>query len=65
MITCHCCGHHQIEEVLVDRLLGAGPRRVYRIRQGSYILVEVHTLDELAAELDRRGILMWPEDGCE
>lgn len=32
---------------------------------GVYVIAEAKSLDELAVELDERGILMWPADGCE
>ncbi len=48
---------------------GAGPRRCYRLIQrtgtGVYVVAESSSLDDLAAALDTRGILMWPSDGCE
>ena len=69
MIRCSCCGHYTVEEVFLDRGRGAGPRRIYRLKQdtdaGSYVITETATLDELAVELDQRGIQMWPEDSCE
>lgn len=64
MLTCSCCGQYQVEEILLDRMRGAGPRRVFRLKQGSYVIAEAATLDELAVELDARGVLMWPETGC-
>lgn len=65
MLTCSCCGKYTVEEILLDRMRGAGVRRIYRLKQGGYVLAEAATLDELAVELDTRGVLMWPEDGCE
>ncbi len=69
VLTCACCGRYQVEEVLLDRLRGAGPRRRYRLIQrtgtGVYVVAEASSLDDLAAVLDTRGILMWPDDGCE
>jgi hypothetical protein len=65
VIICSCCGRYWVQEVVVDRLDGTPARRTYRLRHGGYIIGEYRTLDELAVELDRRGILMWPEDGCE
>ncbi len=52
------------------RLRGAGTRRAYRLLQradhgGVYLVAAASSLDELAAVLDERGILMWPSDGCE
>lgn len=44
---------------------GAGTRRLFRLKRDGYVITEVPSLDELAAELDARGILMWPDDGCE
>ncbi len=67
MLTCACCGRYQVEEILTDR--GAGARRLYRLKQHAggrvYVVAEASSLDDLAAELDTRGILMWPDDGCE
>jgi hypothetical protein len=71
MVTCVCCGHYRVEEIALDRMRGFGPRRQWRLRQYRplvgdwYPLGDCATLDDLAVELDRRGILMWPESGCE
>lgn len=65
MLVCSCCGRHTVEQVTLDRLDGTPPRKTWRLRQGGYILGEFRSLDDLAAELDERGILMWPDDGCE
>lgn len=70
MLTCSCCGTYTVEEILLDRGRGAGQRRTFRLKQraphgGVYVIAEAKSLDELAVELDERGILMWPADGCE
>lgn len=65
MIRCVCCGKYTVEEIHLDRMRGAGPRQIFRLKQGAYVIAEAGSLDELAAELDARGILMWPDDGCE
>lgn len=71
MIRCVCCGRYQVEEIVLDRGRGAGRQRRYRLTQrtdtGVYIVAEAATLDDLVAELDERGILLWPaeDDGCE
>lgn len=70
MLTCVCCGQYRIEQVLLDRLRGAGPRLRYRLVRtvpgvGRYVIAETATLDELVPELDRRSILIEPADGCE
>lgn len=67
MIVCHCCRQYRIEEILLDRLDGAGERRWFRLLHLGYKIGDYRSLDELAEVLDSRGILMWPaeEDGCE
>lgn len=72
MIRCSCCLEYAVEEILRDDGRGAGIRRIYVLKHhvpnvGTYTITETASLDELAAVLDERGILMWPadEDGCE
>lgn len=66
MLTCSCCQEYRVEEVLLDRLDGAGQRRYYRLLRLGYKIEDYAGIDELAVELDARGILMWPsDDGCE
>lgn len=66
MIRCSCCGTYTVEEIALDLMRGAGPRRIYRLKQDGYVFAEAPDLDALAVEIDARGILMWPEDdGCE
>lgn len=67
MLICSCCQEYRVEEVLLDRLDGNGTRRWYRLLHRGYKIDDYVTLDELAAVLDERGILMWPsdDDGCE
>jgi hypothetical protein len=65
VIICSCCGRYWLQEVILDRLDGTPPRKTLRLWRGRYVLGEYRTLDELAVELDKRGILIWPETGCE
>jgi len=65
VFVCVCCGRYRVEEVTLDKLDGTPAKTTYRLRQGGYILGEFRDLDALAVELDERGILMWPDDGCE
>lgn len=65
MLTCFCCGQHTVEEIVLDLMRGAGGLRAFRLKRGGYVIAEARSLDELAVELDARGILMWPEGGCE
>lgn len=65
MLICSCCQEYRVEEVLLDPLDGGGPRRWFRLLHLNYKIDDFASLDELAAELDARGVLMWPDDGCE
>lgn len=64
-IICACCQEYRVEEVHLDRLDGAGARRSFRLLRLGYKINDYVSLDELAVELDARGVLMWPEPGCE
>lgn len=65
MLICACCGRYWREDVTTDGRDGTPPRKTYRLRRGRYIIGEYRTLRELDVELDKLGILMWPDDGGE
>lgn len=64
MVVCACCGRYWVQEVTFDHLDGT-VRTTFLVRRGGLIVGEYRTRAEAKTELDRRGILMWPEPGCE
>ena len=71
VITCVCCQQWRLEEIIRDRMRGAGRERFYRLRQyrpliGDWFPVTTFlTLDEAAEWLIERGIQLVPDDECE